>query len=95
MQDDIVTNVNVRDVGGQRLDVKVEILRFASVDEFEQVARARVMDALPFPHTCHAIEYSASTTRLLESRGVHRSAQVRHVFGSHTALVASRGMVEM
>ena len=34
-QDNIVKNVNVRDAGGKRRDVRVELLRFATVDEFE------------------------------------------------------------
>ena len=49
-QDNIVKNVNVRDAGGKRRDVRVELLRFATVDEFERVARARLQHGLPFPH---------------------------------------------
>ena len=54
-----MTNVNVRGLGGQRFGAKVEIQRFASVAEFEQVSRTRVMDALPFPHARHATSAGA------------------------------------
>ena len=86
-----MTNVNVRGLGGQQLGVKVEIQRFASVDEFEQVSRTRVMDALPFPHAHHAVDNTASASAY--ARGC-RSADVRHVFGSAME-VAPRGMVRV
>ena len=86
-----MTNVNVRGLGGQQLGVKVEIQRFASVAEFEQVSRTRVMDALPFPHARHGVDNTASASAY--ARGC-RSADVRHVFGSAME-VAPRGMVRV